>query len=86
MRIDELLQILTSKKHYTGVTTIECGTKCESPNILGIFEEDGIWYVYDTNDYGGIVVLDKGTEEEMTEALYRRVLKLEKRCKKKINS
>lgn len=47
------------------------------------YEESGIWYVYDTNDRGGIVIVDKGGENEMTEALYRRVLKAEKRLLKK---
>ena len=51
---------------------------------MGIYEEAGTWYVYDTNDRGGVVVLDKGNEDEMTEALYSRVLKAEKRLLKKI--
>ena len=82
MKMNELKQRLTSEKHYTGVVEIECGNKSASPNILGVFEEKGVWYVYDTNDRGGIVVLDKGTEEEMVDALYRRIIKLEKRCLK----
>ncbi len=83
MTLIDLKNKLISEKHVTGALQIECGRKVEAPGILGIYEELGIWYVYDTNDRGGIVVLDKGNENEMTEALYRRVLKAEKRLLKK---
>lgn len=46
--------------------------------MLGIYEEDGVWYVYHTTDRGEIVVLAEGNENDMTEALYRRILKKEK--------
>lgn len=58
--------------------------KIKASGILGIFEEAGVWYVYDTNDRGRVVVLDKGNEKDMTDALYRRILKTEKRQLKKI--
>ena len=83
MTLNELKNKLETEKHITGSIQIGCGKKSESPNILGIYEENGCWYVYDTNDRGEIVVLDHGNEEDMTEALYRRVLKVEKRISKK---
>lgn len=83
MTLIELKNKLVSEKHVIGALQIECGKKVEAPGILGIYEEAGIWYVYDTNDRDGIVVLDKGSENEMTEALYHRVLKPEKRLLKK---
>ena len=83
MTLNELKNKLETEKHITGSIQIECGKKSEFPNILGIYEENGCWYIYDTNDRGGIVVLDHGNEEDMTEALYRRVLRVEKRILKK---
>ncbi len=84
MTISELKKRLNAEKHVVGSLRVECGKKTESPDVLGIYEENGIWYVYDTNDRGGAVVLDSGTEEDMTEALYRRVVKAEKRYLKKV--
>ena len=83
MTFAELKSKLLSEKHIVGALQIECGNKVEAPGILGIYEEAGTWYVYDTNDRGVVVVLDKGTEDEMADALYRRVLKVEKRLLKK---
>lgn len=83
MTLIELKNKLASEKHMIGALQIECGRKVEVPEILGLYEEAGVWYVYDTDDRGRIVVLDKGNENEMTEALYRRVLKAEKRLSKK---
>lgn len=79
MKTNELKHKLEKEQHITGNIQIECGGKCKLPNVLGIYEENDCWYVYDTNDRGGIVVLDHGNEEDMTEALYRRVLKIENR-------
>ncbi len=84
MTISELKRRLKTEKHVVGSLQVECGKKTAAPDVLGIYEEDGIWYVYDTNDRGGVVVLDSGTEEDMTEALYRRVVKAEKRYMKKV--
>lgn len=83
MKISELKNKLDSEKHVIGSLQIECGRKVEAPGILGIFEESGMWYVYATNERGGIAILDKGNETEMTDALYRRILKVEKRLLKK---
>lgn len=83
MTLLELQNTLDSEKHMIGALHIEYGKKVEAPGILGIFEEAGIWYVYDTNDRGGIAIIDKGSETEMTDAIYRRVLKIEKRLLKK---
>ena len=52
--------------------------------IIGIYEENGCWYIYDTADREKIVVLDHGSEEDMAEALYRRILKIEKRLLKEL--
>lgn len=83
MTIEELYMKLAMEKPVVGALQIECGRKCDYPGVLGIFEEAGVWYVYDTNDRGGIVILDKGNESEMVDALYRRILKIEKRILKK---
>lgn len=84
MTLNELKNKLETEKHITGSTQIECGKKIKRPDVIGIYEEDGRWYIYDTNDRGGIVVLDHGNEEDMTEALYRMVLKIEKRLLKEL--
>lgn len=83
MTIIELKNKLVSEKHVIGALQIEFDRKVEAPGILGIFEETGVWYVYDTNERGSIVILDKGNETEMADALYRRVLKVEKRLLRK---
>ena len=79
MTLQELRDRLDQENHYTGTLEIELGRKCASPEILGIYEENGTWFVYDTGDRGDIAILDKGSEAQMTEALYRRILKKEKR-------
>lgn len=84
MTLNELKNRLEAEKHITGGIQIECGKKIKRPDVIGIYEEDGRWYIYDTNDRGGIVVLDHGNEEDMTEALYRMVLKIEKRLLKEL--
>ena len=83
MTVLELKNKLASEKHVIGALQIECGRKVEAQGILGIFEESGMWYVYDTNERGDIAILDKGNETEMVDALYRRVLKVEKRLLRK---
>ena len=86
MTLIELQKRLSTEKHIIGSLQVECGKRTEVPDIIGIYEENGVFYVYDTNDRGGVVILDEGAEEEMTEALYRRVLKVEKRYLKKRNN
>jgi hypothetical protein len=84
MTLDELKTRLAVEKHTTGgIYLIECGEKCEAPGVLGIYEEDGTWYVYNTDDRGDIAVVDKGTENDMTDFVYRFVLKAEKRYLKR---
>ncbi len=78
MTLNELKNKLSSEGRVIGSLQIICGRKCESPDVMGIYEEDGIWYVYHTDDRGGIVVVDEGNENDMTEDLYRRVLKEKK--------
>ena len=79
MTLNELENILLTEKLYiVGGLWIRCGEKYESPDVMGIYEEDGVWYVYHTTDRGEIVVLAEGNENDMTEALYRRVLKKKK--------
>ena len=50
MTLNELKNKLEKEKHITGSIQIECGKKSEFPNILGIYEENGCWYIYDTNE------------------------------------
>lgn len=83
MTLNELKNKLSSERHAVGAIEILCGEKCESPGVLGIYEEDGVWYVYDTTDRGEICVLDEGNENDMTEEFYQRVLEKEKRYLKK---
>lgn len=83
MTLNELKNRLASERHITGGLQIVCGEKCESSIpcfVLGIYEENGVWYVYETLERGGILVLAEGSENDMTEELYRRVLKEEKWC------
>ena len=84
MSINDLKTRLNSEKLILGAIEVEIGRKCSSPNIIGIFEENGVWSVYDTNDRGGIVILDKGSENDMADALYRRILKIDKKNRKKM--
>lgn len=86
MTLNELKNRLEAEKHITGSIQIELGKKTASPYvpIIGIYEENGCWYIYDTADREKIVVLDHGSEEDMTEALYRRILKIEKRLLKEL--
>lgn len=83
MKLTELKTKLSIENHIVGSTQIELGKKCNSPDILGIYEENSIWYVYDTNDRGNIVILDTGNEDDIIKALYRRILKKEKSFSKK---
>lgn len=86
MTLNELKTRLASEQHDVGVLRIVCGEKRESSYPLpawGIYEENGVWYVYETCERGGILVLDEGNENDMTECLYQMVLKEEKRYMKK---
>mgnify|MGYP003515670657 CR=1 FL=1 len=83
MTLQELKTRLETEKHFIGPLEVACGTKSELPYIFGIYEEDNRWYIYDTDEQGRIVILDNGSEEDMTEAFYRRVLEIEKRILKK---
>ena len=83
MTLNELKNKLSSERHVVGALRIECGRKYESPGVLGIYEEDGVWYLYDTTDRGEICVIAEGNENDMTEKFYRRVLKEEKRYLKR---
>ncbi|MDD6547667.1 hypothetical protein [Blautia massiliensis (ex Durand et al. 2017)] len=83
MTLNELKTRLEAEKHFTWPLEIACGEKRETPYILGIYEEDNRWYIYDTDEQGRIVILDNGSEEDMTEAFYKRVLQIEKRILKK---
>ena len=83
MTLNELKNKLSSERHVVGALRIECGRKYESPGVLGIYEEDGVWYVYDTNDRGRICVIAEGNENDMTEEFYQYVLDEEKRYLKR---
>lgn len=83
MTLNELKNKLLSERHILGALQVVCGEKSRASNVLGIYEENGVWYLYDTDDRGGIVVFDKGDENYITEELYQWVLKEEKRELKK---
>lgn len=86
MTLNELKSRLSSEQHHVGALMIACGEKHQSSYpfpTLGIYEENGVWYVYETEERGGILVLNEGNENDMTERLYQRVLKEEKRYLKK---
>lgn len=83
MTLNELKNKLSLERHILGALRVVCGEKCEAPGVWGIYEEDGVWYVYESEERGGILVLAEGNENDMTERLYRMVLKEEKRELKK---
>ena len=86
MTIEELKNRLDNEKHLIDAyQEVICGKKIDAPYILGIYEENGISYIYHTKERGGIVIIDQGPEEEMAEALYRRIVKNEKRYLRKLS-
>ena len=62
MTLIELQKRLSTENHIIGSLLVECGKRTEVPDIIGIYEENGVFYVYDTNDRGGVVILDEGAE------------------------
>lgn len=79
MRVDELNKRLNNEEHIISpYREIICGKKVDAPSVLGIYEEEGMWYIYTTEERGGIIIIKQGSEDEMTEALYKKVLKIEK--------
>lgn len=86
MTIEELKNRLDNEKHLIDAyQEVICGRKIDAPYILGIYEENGISYICHTKERGGIVIIDQGSEEEMAEALYRRIVKNEKRYLRKLS-
>lgn len=86
MTIEELKNRLDNEKHLIDAyQEVVCGKKIDAPYILGIYKEDGMSYIYHTKEHGGVVIIDQGSEEEMTEALYRRVVRNEKRYLRKLS-
>lgn len=79
MTFKELKNKLNNEEHIISpYREIICGKKVDAPSILGIYEEEGMWYIYTTEERGGIIIIKQGSEDEMTEALYEKVLKIEK--------
>ena len=79
MTFKELKNKLNNEEHIISpYREIICGKKVEAPSVLGIYEEEGMWYIYTTEERGGIIIIKQGSEDEMTEALYKKVLKIEK--------
>ena len=66
MTLNELKNKLSQERHVVGSLLIKCGEKYQSPGVLGIYEEDGVWYVYDTTDRGEIVVFVYSDQTEHT--------------------
>lgn len=79
MTFKELKNKLSNEEHIISpYREIICGKKVDAPSVLGIYEEKGMWYIYTTEERGGIIIIKQGSEDEMTEALYKKVLKIEK--------
>lgn len=79
MTFKELKNKLSNEEHIISpYREIICGKKVDAPSVLGIYEEEGMWYIYTTEERGGIIIIKQGSEDEMTEALYKKVLKIEK--------
>lgn len=79
MTFNELKNKLSNEEHIISpYREIICGKKVDAPSVLGIYEEEGMWYIYTTEERGGIIIIKQGSEDEMTEALYKKVLKIEK--------
>lgn len=79
MTFKELKNKLSNEEHIISpYREIICGKKVDAPSVLGIYEEEGMWYIYATEERGGIIIIKQGSEDEMTEALYKKVLKIEK--------
>lgn len=74
MTVTELKSKLNSEHLYTGALKVVY-QKQDIPNVIGVFERDGTWYLYDTNERGNAFILDSGTEETIVDALYRRIIK-----------
>jgi hypothetical protein len=79
MKFTEVQKKLTNEKHNTGLLRIECGKQVSFPDTLGLYEENGIFFIYETDDQGKVTVLDEGTEEKIVQIFYNRVLKEEER-------
>lgn len=78
MTFKELKNKLSNEEHIISpYREIICGKKVDAPSVLGIYEEEGMWYIYTTEERGGIIIIKQGSEDEMTEALYKKVLKIE---------
>lgn len=75
MTFKELKNKLNNEEHIISpYREIICGKKVDAPSVLGIYEEEGMWYIYTTEERGGIIIIKQGSEDEMTEALYEKVL------------
>ena len=73
MTFKELKNKLSNEEHIISpYRDIVYGEKSDSPSILGV------WYIYTTEERGGMIIIKQGSENEMTEALYKKVLKIEK--------
>ena len=83
MTINELKDELRTNNLLLGSIQVRINEKCFSPNILGIFKGNNIFFIYDTNDRGNLIILDKGNENDMCNALHRRLKKIDVRNRKK---
>ena len=84
--IDELKDRLTSENHDVESLIFEFSkNKIEEPYCpyiptLGIYEDDGLYYIFETGDRGSVYIYENGTEEDIAAAFYRRVIKNEIFC------
>lgn len=79
MTFKELKNKLSNEEHIISpYRDIVYGEKSDSPSILGIYEENGVWYIYGTDDRGNIMVYDQGEEEKMVDTMYQEIINNEK--------
>lgn len=79
MTFKELKNKLNNEEHIISpYRDIVYGKKSGSPSILGIYEENGVWYIYGTDDRGNIIVYDQGEEEKMVDTMYQEIINNEK--------
>lgn len=81
MTTEELKKKLKDRKFKN--PTVVIGERSYLPNIIGMFKENGVWNLYRTKENHTIVLLKKGTESEIANALYFCISELDKDKTKK---
>ncbi len=73
MNIDRLKYRIALEKLYLCKQVMIC-VKLFTPNVLGLYEENGKWVVYDTDCVGKVDILGRGNLTNMTDLLYKRLV------------